>query len=470
MDSLKNEEKNEQELTDDVSQSIRNTAKKRLKALSEKNTKLNETTSSPIKVNPAFLSLYSDEELESNSVVTQIEPEKELSTVSLVVPKVNDEINGKRLYRTDRTKNTDSELSEGEIVDDEEDDTLSNAVQKEEEPQKSVNNPCVTSKDSVPPHFPNNRMMFDLRQRIQTKRGRFRGNIRATNFDMRRRRSNSGFRRRSRSRSHRRHTSREKRKSNEKKTPTKTRESKASTGKTSVSEAAQEVPCVKNTNDPVKSETKLETNKHSKKKDKKHERKFKEKPLLETAKELTTFLPDDDDDIKELKRKIIGLQAELAGQGNVAAKSDEGTKTTDISERPKTPKRESSSTLTSPIKRNEEKKSQHHKEKRPESTKKPRDKPVDEKVNTNSLKDGAKDKSHASHVPENENSDKKASSENVTNANKNEGVKKNRSRSRTPKMLPKSQGEKNVSELKKIQNVCKSSNKEEKNVEQHQDG
>lgn len=466
MDSLKNEEKIEQELTDDVSQSIRNTAKKRLKALSEKNTKLNETTSSPIKVNPAFLSLYSDEELESNSVVTQIEPDKELSTVASIVPKVNDEINGKRLYRTDRTKNTDSELSEGEIVDDEEDDTLSNAVQKEEEPQKSVAQPCVTSKDSVPPHFPNNRMMFDLRQRIQTKRGRFRGNIRATNFDMIRRRSNSGFRRRSRSRSHRRHTSREKRKSNEKRTPTKTRESKASTGKTSVSEAAQEVPCVKGTNDLVKSETKHETNKHSKKKDKKHERKFKEKPLLETAKELTTFLPDDDDDIKELKRKIIGLQAELAGQG--AAKSDEGTKTTDISERPKTPKRESSSTLTSPINRNEEKKSQHHKENRPESTKKPRDKPVDEKVDTNSLKDGAKDKSHASHVPEN---DKKASSENVTNANKNEGVKKNRSRSRTPKLLPKSQNvSENVSELKKIQNVCKSSNKEGKNVEQNQDG
>lgn len=435
-------------LDDNVSQSIRDAAKKRLKVLSENNTKLKETT------NPVFLSLYSDEELDLNNEKELQEADEEILKVE--IPKTNDEINGKRLYRTDRTKNTDSELSEGEIVDDDDEDILPTNIQKDiqKQPESLLESRKLSLKSNDTKNeqwparnFVNNRKFFDLRQRIQTKQNRFRG-IGG------RGRNNSRFGgrlRRSRSRSHDRRPSRDV-KSKERKSPTK---NKSKPEKTTL-QSEKVVPIVLNSEIApllktpiddvdhleVLKDSKQEKQKHSRKKDKKHEKhekKSKENPLIEKAKELTTFLPDDDDDIKELKLKIMGLQEELK-YTIVDTESAAVEQPTIITEKtaPKIELKSPKSPILTTLKKDEEKveKKDVEKEKHLSKEKRPLDKCPDSKTLSK---------------------DEKPEKKKTRTISESKGTK-HRSRSRTPKLVTKVVSEtKKESDLKKVdKNVSKS--------------
>ncbi|XP_063709389.1 serine/arginine repetitive matrix protein 2-like [Culicoides brevitarsis] len=229
-------------------QSIRDAAKKRLKAMSEKKIVAKPT-----------LSLYSDEELDMTEAKMDLNPKE--TEKSPKMSSVTDEVNGKRLYRMDRTLNTDSELSEGEIVDDDDDEMQ---VSKEISAEKVENRS----------EFPNNHVKFDLRQRIQS---RFRGNASRGRFNNNQQRNFRRSRSRSRDKEHRSKDSKERKSS---KRSSSRRSSGSFEGKSA--------------------------------KKKKEKRKSDEKSIeLEKVEELTTLSADDDDFIKELKLKIKDLNAEL---------------------------------------------------------------------------------------------------------------------------------------------------------------
>uniref|UniRef100_A0A336MFI6 CSON014176 protein n=1 Tax=Culicoides sonorensis TaxID=179676 RepID=A0A336MFI6_CULSO len=334
-DSLSVENQNEKCLAEDVTQNIKNAAKQRLKAIKL----INEISSSPVNLKSdggISHSLYSDEELEPSEIIRMDDNEEEKNSVNKADD--NDEMNCsvKRLYRTERTKSTDSDLSEGEIVDDDDDEEVPVKLQPDEKKtEKEDENKAKNVLESfgnfnqqeqfqrMQSNFHNNRPVFDLRQRIQTQRGRFRGNFRGRGFGNRGRGSmNNRFqRRRSRSQSPYKR-SRSPRSPRDRKSRSKSSEIKSTNSL--LTEIASSLKSESSSGKTLKEKLKLglskdrdkkhekrKSHKHGKKKDKKSEKKIKPY-LIEQAKELTTSDIDDCPDIIDLKRQIIDLQAELA--------------------------------------------------------------------------------------------------------------------------------------------------------------
>lgn len=315
-----------------LSQDIKDMVKQRLKTISEKNTKNDESIEKLTPVNVP-LSLYSDEEMESG-VVKALEGDNE--KLKEINPEVNDEVN-KRLYRTDRTKNTDSELSEGEIVDDDEDEEIPlNIVQKSENSAKSpekvknlIKSNEFHSNDHLTPrtakNFHKNHQTFDLRQRIQTNRGKFRENMRGTNFRINDR-TNARFKgrlKRSRSRSRNRCGSKEDLKSRKMKSPTKDKILHKNKLLTEIhgSKAAKKCENSKSLKEKLKLGSSLEllsslkVSKHKSEKKETHKShkhlKKKEKKLEKRSKETLSLDTVTEDSIKQLELKVEGLRAEL---------------------------------------------------------------------------------------------------------------------------------------------------------------